>query len=125
MTDKTTVRERRKHERFKVDEGIYAAVGPGFNQVGPIIDVGMGGLSFYYTAREQQPGGLSLDIIFTTGAFRLDYIPFKSVSDLEITDPGSPGPASKRRTSVQFGKLTPYQELLLTHFVNSQFTGAQ
>ena len=125
MTDTTTASERRRHERFRVQRGIYAAVGPSFNQVGPLIDIGMGGLSFYYTAREKQPSGLSLDIIFTDSSFRLDYIPFKSVSDSEMTDPEYPGPASKRRTSVEFGELTPYQQLLLSHFVKTQLMGEE
>jgi hypothetical protein len=117
--------ERRKHARFKVQSGAYAAVGPSFDQVGPLMDIGMGGLSFRYTAREKQPSGLSLDIIFTNSSFRLDYILFKAVSDLEISDTEPLDVASKRRTSVRFEKLTPYQELILSHFIQSHYRGVE
>ena len=119
MTNTKKSVERRKNARFKVRSRAYAALGPNFDQVGPLIDIGMGGLSFQYTAREKQPSGLSLDIVFTNSSFCLDYIPFKAVSDLEITDTAPPGSPPKRRASVQFEKLTSYQELLLSHFVQS------
>lgn len=125
MTNTKESVERRKHARFKVQSGAYAAVGPSFDQVGPLIDIGMGGLSFHYTAHEKQPSGLSLDIIFTNSSFRIDYIPFKAVSDLEITDAGHPRSLSKWRTSVQFEKLTSYQELLLSHFIQNHHARAE
>ncbi|UCD86681.1 MAG: PilZ domain-containing protein [Desulfobacterales bacterium] len=110
MTKKTLV-ERRKHKRIQVRTGAFVGVGPHFNQVGPLIDISMGGLAFRYMAREKQPDGLSLDIFLTDRDFYLDYVPFTAVSDFKTPD------TTTRRCSVQFGNLTQSQISCLEHFI--------
>ncbi len=112
MTKKTLV-ERRKHKRIQVRTGAFVGVGPHFNQVGPLIDISMGGLAFRYMAREKQLGGLSLDIFLTDRDFYLSYVPFKAVSDSKTPD------TTTRRCSVKFANLTQSQISCLEHFIAS------
>ncbi|MBW2175134.1 MAG: hypothetical protein JRF64_11150 [Deltaproteobacteria bacterium] len=124
MTKKKRV-ELRKHKRIKIKGGAFVGAGPNFDQVGQLIDIGMGGLAFHYTACKKQPTGLSLDIFFTNRNFHLSYIPFKAVSDFATANAAPSSSVTTRRTSVQFEKLTDYQELLLSHFIQSQATGEE
>jgi hypothetical protein len=124
MTKKKSV-ERRGHKRIRVKSGAFVGVGPNFDQVGPLEDIGMGGLAFRYSARKKQPSGLSLDIFFTSRDFRFSYIPFHTVSDFATAPTASSGFTTTRRVSVQFEKLTDYQKLLLSHFIESQATGEE
>jgi hypothetical protein len=48
MTKKIDFPERRKHERFKVKEGILAFSSPDYDRVGQIKDVSKGGLAFQH-----------------------------------------------------------------------------
>jgi hypothetical protein len=121
MTDTKYLVERRKHKRFEIRGGAYVAVGPNFDQVGPLIDISMGGLSFRYMASEKQPNGLSLDIFSADRDFYFGYVPFKEVSDL----PTGEGPSSSpvmRRSSVRFEDLTHYQRAQLEHLIHEQNT---
>jgi hypothetical protein len=116
--------ERREFKRIPVKSGTFVGVGPNFDQVGPLVDIGMGGLAFRYNARKKQPGGLSLDIFFTNRNFHFSYIPFNTVADFATADTASSGFTTTRRVSVQFKKLTDYQKLLISHFIQSEATGS-
>jgi hypothetical protein len=116
MTRKKLV-ERRKHKRIQINGGAFVGIGPHFDQVGPLIDISMGGLSFCYMARQKQPNGLSLDIFRTDRDFYLSYLPFKAISDLGTPD------TKVRRCSVQFGDLTQSQISHLESFIQNQTIG--
>ena len=124
MTKKKSA-EQRKHNRIRVKSGAFVGVGPNFDQVGPLEDIGMGGLAFRYSARKKQPSGLSLDIFFTNRNFHFGYIPFNTVADFATADTAPSGFTTNRRVSVQFEKLTDYQKLLISHFIQSQATGEE
>jgi c-di-GMP-binding flagellar brake protein YcgR len=116
MTKKKLV-ERRKHKRIQIKGGAFVGVGPHFDQVGPVIDISMGGLSFRYIARQKQPNGLSLDIFLTDRDFYLSYVPFRAVSDFRTPD------TTTRRCSVQFGDLTQSQMSHLESFIKNHTIG--
>ncbi len=116
--------ERREFKRIPVKSGTFVGVGPNFDQVGPLVDIGMGGLAFQYRARKKQPSGLSLDIFFTDRDSRFSYMPFKVVSDFGTADTAAYSFITTRRISVEFGKLTDYQELLLSDFIQSEAAGS-
>jgi c-di-GMP-binding flagellar brake protein YcgR len=116
MTRKKLV-ERRKHRRIQIKSGAFVGVGPHFDQVGPLIDISMGGLSFCYMARQKQPNGLSLDIFLTDRDFYLSYLPFKAISDFRTLA------TNTRRCSVQFGDLTQSQISHLESFIQNHNIG--
>ena len=111
--------EHRKHRRFLIPRDAFAALGPHFNQVGPLTDISKGGLAFCYTARKKQPNGLSLDIFLTDGDFCLSYVPFREVSDSEVPN-NTAGYAPIRRCRVQFGDLTENQLSHLEYIIQKQ-----
>ena len=83
--------ERRKHRRYRAPRGAFAvlAVESDFAKLGQIIDVSRGGLSFTYAGtKEWISESLELGIWFSEQKFRLDNVPFKTISDFE--DNGGP-----------------------------------
>ena len=115
MTKKQVV-ERRKHKRIQVERGAFVGVGPHFEQVGPLIDISMDGLSFRYLAGEKHAKGLSLDIFMTDRDYYLGYVPFKVVSDSKTRVHPS-GCLTTRRCCVKFGGLTESQMSRLEDFI--------
>jgi hypothetical protein len=119
--------ERRKHKRFKVQNGAFAVLGappwPHSTKVGQIIDMSMGGLAFSYIA-EQEPsnGSFELGIFLADNSFRLRKIPFETISDLEIKK-GPFNSITMRRSGVQFGELTPNQISQLKYFIRNHTIG--
>jgi hypothetical protein len=95
MTKKIDFPERRKHERFKVKEGILAFSSPDYDRVGQIKDVSKGGLAFQHlviTESTEEP----FEVENTMGLYALFSI---------------------RQLSLQFRRLNHSQKLLLDHFI--------
>ena len=111
--------ERRKHKRFKVKEGAFAALGHRFTPIGQIMDIGKGGLSFRYVAKANESKGLSpLQIVAIDRSIRFDKAPCKPIWDLEI----SSGSIMMRQCGVQFGKLTAGWASQLEYFIQNHTT---
>ena len=123
LMSRTEVAERRKHKRFLVEDGAYAAVRPQYDKIGQIIDISQGGLAFYYMVSDSQGHESSeLDIFLIGDDFHLDKVPFKTVSDQEMPERLSPGSLRIRRCAVQFGELTHKQMLQLEEFILNHTT---
>ena len=82
--------ERRKHKRYKAVEGAYAAISPNSHKLGQVIDISMGGLSFKYIDTtsddvefEQSP---EESIFLSSMGYYVGDLPFKTISDYEITN---------------------------------------
>ncbi len=80
MTDTKQQVERRKHKRFRVPRDAYVAVRPAYLQLGRVIDIGIGGLTFRYMAEEHPPDLSSQLVIFLASQdFYLDNVPFETI----------------------------------------------
>jgi hypothetical protein len=124
MTTMKKLVDRRRQERFQVQEGASVGLGPHYNNVGQIIDLSMGGLAFHYAGSKESSRRLwKLDILLTDGNFYLGKVPFGIISDFEITDKEPSDPTTTRRSSVQFGNLTHYQKYLLGYFIENHTIG--
>ena len=131
MTKRKGVAERRQHKRFQVHDGAFAVLRPRsdilgqvIDIVGQIVDVSKGGLMFRYIAgenRSHEP--FKLDIVLAGDSFRLDKIPFKAASDMDMADPLSLTPTTMRCQGVQFGALTHDQKAQLEYFIGNHATG--
>jgi hypothetical protein len=131
MTKKKGFADRRQHKRFQVHDGTFAVLRPRsdilgqvIDIVGQVVDISQGGLMFRYIAGEHgshEP--FQLDIVLAGDSFRLDKIPFKAVSDMDMTDPLSLTPTTTRGQSVQFGALTHDQRAQLQYFIQNYATG--
>ncbi len=132
MTKRERFADRRQHKRFQVHDGAFAVLRPRsdiwgqvIDIVGQIVDISPGGLMLRYIAgenRSHEP--FKLDIVLAGDSFRLDNIPFKAVSDTDMTDPLSLTPTTMRGQSVQFGALTHEQEAQLQYFIQNHAISA-
>jgi len=83
--------ERRKSKRYEAVNGAYAAISPKSHKVGQITDISMGGLSFKYA--DTNNGEIKNDnqnhseesIFLSSMGFYVGDIPFKTISDEEVT----------------------------------------
>jgi hypothetical protein len=110
--------ERRKHKRFKVAEGAFAVSPSYYNKRGQIKDISRGGLAFQYLGNnELSKSPLEGEIFLTCDDFCLRKIPVKTVLDFEVDTQIPFSSLPTRQSSIQFGKLSHNQKLLLDHFI--------
>jgi len=116
MTDTKATVEKRKHNRFTVQEGAYAALVNGSAKVGKIINISKGGVSFIYIGEEAKITGWHKMIIFLHGnRFYLKEITFKAISDSYI-DPKTPlSKVLMKQCGGQFDKMTSSQIVQLDY----------
>ena len=113
--------ERRKHKRFRVQEGVYVIFQP--YPVGRLIDIGMDGLTFEYVSiKKPSKMESELDIAMTNNAVSLRNVPCKILSDFEVEDVPS-NPLSIRQCRVQFRDLTQHQISKLGDFIHNHTVG--
>jgi hypothetical protein len=123
MTERKVQVERRKHKRFRVEDGAFVALRPSDHGVGRLIDISMGGLTFdYVTMQPPSVKATELDIFVTNSSFRLFEIPCQSVWDLNTYDIPTT-PIHKRRCGVEFGDLTSRQILQIENFIENHTVG--
>ena len=117
------VDERRRHRRYRVQDGTFAVLGPSSNKVGQVIDLSVGGLAFSYIAgEEQQDQAYELGILLAEDSFHLTKIPCRTVWDAEAKDlPFST--LAMRRCGMQFGELTQNQASQLEYFIHHHTVG--
>ncbi|UCD87240.1 MAG: PilZ domain-containing protein [Desulfobacterales bacterium] len=116
--------ERRKHERFQVPTGAVVTFGPPYLRLGRVINIGIGGLGYSYTADLELPNPSSeLDIFSAAWDFYLYNIPFVTIWDFE-TDGMRYSSTKMRRSGLQFRQLTSAQMSRLEYFIEKHVTGS-
>jgi hypothetical protein len=116
--------ERRQSKRFKVAEGAFAALINHSNKLGQIKDISEKGLSFrYIDSEEEHSKARELKIILSSGGLCLEGVPFKEVTDFEIKNEFSFSSIRMRRIGLEFGELTPEQEIRLNTFIQNHTIG--
>ena len=124
MSRRKKTRERRRHKRFRVQEGTFAVFGGRPGTVGPVIDISMGGLAFRYTGTTELPKEPSrVHIVLPEGLSHLYGLPCTTVYDVELNTSSPFSPAAERRRGVQFGALTPNQRSHLEYFIQYHTQG--
>jgi hypothetical protein len=112
--------ERRVHKRYKAREGTVAFLGEPLNIMGSVIDVSKGGLAFRYIANGKRPSeSFELDILYSHEPVYIDRMPFRTVSDTEITGESGSKLFPLRRCGVQFGELTEVQKSQLEYLIEN------
>jgi hypothetical protein len=132
------ITEKRRQPRFAAKDGVYAALGSQYDQVGRIHDVSLGGLSFKYfedpeskTGHEQEKGDLDFSqiAIFGSGSgFYLPNLACRVVCRRAVSSPyqadGFGASFQMSRCSVEFGKLTRDQKSALLQFLENHTDGS-
>lgn len=115
--------ERRKNKRYKAIDGAYAAISPKSQKLGQIIDISMGGLSFKYidtSNGEKQADKITDETIFLSSmGYYVGDLPFKTISDYEITNTPSFSSMKVRKRHVQFNDLSFKQLFDLDYYLRN------
>ncbi len=112
--------ERRRNRRYKAREGTVALLGEPLNIMGSVIDVSEGGLAFRYISNGKRPSeSFELDILYSQQLVYIDKMPFKTVSDAEMTGESASKLFPVRRCGVQFGELTEAQKSKLEYLIQN------
>ncbi|UCG81250.1 MAG: PilZ domain-containing protein [Desulfobacterales bacterium] len=122
MLSKKLQVERRKHKRFRVQDGAFVMLRPSHSHMGRIVDISMSGLAFEcFGEEEPATRPKELEIFVTDSSFRLN-MPCQLVYGLPTYE--SPLTSyKKKRCGVQFGDLTEYQTSLLADFIEHHTLG--
>lgn len=132
MEHETEKNERRKHTRYKVREGAYAALSPDSAKMGQIIDISRGGLCFRYIVQMDQVEDCSETHVFVGDeGIYLEKMPNKVIEDIQVEDSEFPGSMMigprvmrvVRQRRVCFGELTGNQTAQLEYFIMNRTTG--
>ena len=131
IAKKKKLADQRNHERFRVQDSAFVVIRgpwPSTSKVGQIVNISMNGLGFRYIASyiasEVRPNqSPELDIVLSGSSFRLDKIPFESISDFQTANEAPLSSTTMRQSGVQFGQLTPYQISQLQYFVQNYTIG--
>lgn len=118
MTNRAYFIGRRKHERFNVKKGAYAVLCSDRNKTGQIEDISSGGLAFKYrVSGKQSSGTCEIEIFKPRDLFHLGKVPVRIVMDFEVNNPVPSSYSPRMQLSLQFGKLTLKQIILLDYFL--------
>ena len=120
--------ERRKSKRYDAVDGAYAAISPKSHKLGQIIDISMGGLSFKYI--DTNNGDTKNDnidnqnhseesIFLSSMGFYVGDLPFKTISDEEVTSAPSFSAMKVRERKVQFTDLSFKQLFDLDYYLRN------
>lgn len=105
--------ERRRHKRFKLKVSAFALLNRPFSEMGEIVDISMGGLSFRYTSDRALPkGSLALDILCVDDGFHVAKVPVSTVAESAVS-------GEVRRRGVQFDQLTNRQLSQVRYFMRA------
>jgi hypothetical protein len=111
--------ERRKHKRYNVQQGTFAAFSSNY-LVGQIKNISMGGVSFYCIASSRKSNSNTVLEIFSKDInFYLRKISFKVISEIDV---GTHIPWSSlpmKQISGEFAELTEYQKAQLDFFLQN------
>jgi len=111
--------QRRKHQRFQLEDFTFVNLkSESDKDLGQLIDISNGGLSFRYFVSAKKPENFSkLDIVLSGSDFAITGLPFRIISDTELTNGYQYSPINFRRYCVQFEELTYNQNFKLCYFL--------
>ena len=116
--------ERRKHRRYRVKDNTFAVINPDPVTVVPIVDISMGGVSFYLDDGAHWPDPTSkLEIMVADCSFYLEKLPFQIVSHARAFPNRSSNLMDGRRYGIKFGNLGPGKKSQLKHFIRTYTEG--
>jgi len=126
MPDKKNFIDRRKHRRYQVQDGAFAALISGANaKLGLICDICEGGLAFRYVVdnsdseSECADNTCTLDILFDAEGYFMESIPCTAIWERPLQSEDSFSHVAVKKCSVRFGPLTSEQTEKLTYFIDN------
>lgn len=109
--------DRRKFERHRVDDQESFTLCPHCPGLGPIVDISLGGLSFFFEG-ESLPDKNKIDILFGNDLLCIKNIPCQRILwDLEPEAKGKKKNRPVKRGSIEFGSLSPKQKTQINYLI--------
>lgn len=119
MTSGKVQVERRKHKRFRVQDGAFVVPKMSDGGAGRFKEISMNGLRFEYAVSQEQSIEVTeLGIYVSYSGFRLYGIPCKPIWDF-VTYEVPATSLQIRQCGMEFGELTPQQESQLEYFIQN------
>jgi hypothetical protein len=116
-------KERRKHPRFFAEDNTLVALKNGFNRIGKVRDIGLGGLSFEHIYKETFNQECLQQLTLWINDFRLTKIPCRIVYDISLQIPSEYDSLTiqliPRRCGIEFESLTDHQIAQLDFFLKT------
>lgn len=110
--------DRRKDKRFQTEKNVYAVLRARGSKLGRVVDISRGGLAFRYVSLGRHlKGPLELDLLSQRYDYRIDKIPVKVITDLDVAGKKAFRSTGLKRVGVKFGKLTPEQKIKVGYFI--------
>lgn len=126
MLNSEKVIERRFHERFQVQQGVYALLKNGSSKLGQIKNISKGGLAFMYiNDGEQIHEPTEVDIFLSGYGFILKGIPCKRISDIHVDNFVPFSTFEMRQLGVQFGEVSLHMLTHLNTFIEEYTTRSE
>lgn len=116
--------ERRKNQRFQVNDKCFVVINPDPVKLVPIIDISLGGVGFYFDDNQNWlEKSEKLEIMAADCSFYLEKLPFSVVSSTLAFPAQSTSLLDGRRYSLKFGHLQPNQQTRLKYFIRNYSEG--
>ncbi|MBU0992702.1 MAG: hypothetical protein KJ737_09440 [Proteobacteria bacterium] len=109
--------DRRKRNRYRLQQGAYAAFSPYYIKLGPIVNISLGGFAcHYFIDRDQRDDLVEPYVSLRNNQFFIRDIPVKGVCNFEINMEESHY-LKMMYCGVQFGQLTFEQFKAIDEFI--------
>ena len=110
-------KDRRKRNRYFLQQGAYAAFSPYYVKLGPILNIGLGGFGcHYFIDRDQQNDLVEPYVSLRNNHFLIRDIPVKLVCEFEVNSEESHY-LKMMYCGVKFGPLTFEQFKAIDEFI--------
>ena len=117
-SENKTFPERRKHQRYRTNDGAFAAVSPNSYKLGQIVNISRGGLAFQYIETKTKPTHSEERYIFLSSkGYYVREIPFKQISDKPIPNANPYSTLNMRQCAIQFGEMNMEQMIYLDNYI--------
>jgi hypothetical protein len=112
--------ERRKHDRFQINDMSFIRLGPSFDIEGKILNISEFGLAFRYMIKDcRLIASGTLNIALLGGTWRLRNVFFETIWDSSISYDFSFGTVLFGQCGINFSLLTQLQKSDLQDFIRN------
>ena len=112
--------ERRKENRFHIEDGAYAILNQDVSLLGNIIDISKNGISFSYLGSEKiSDREMDIDLFMYHHNYYLDRIPARLVSNFRINNISLFSFVTLMRCCLEFREMPEDKRAEVDHFISN------
>lgn len=114
------IRDQREHKRYYIKDGVNVRLNPHMTELGPVINMSLSGLSFFYTTNQPKRRGRPLISLYNKNkSLFIDDISFEVRSKVLVNN-DSPGEGKPlKRIGIQFKNLDKNKKRKIKSFIHS------